>query len=65
MEKSYSSAIPTNFTKQRAGKINVGMSIPPSFGGIKLVDNSWSGASDLIKIRNRWIEVLLTFGVRL
>jgi len=29
---------PTNFTKQRAGKINVGMSIPPAFGGTKSVD---------------------------
>jgi len=41
------SAIPTNFTKSRsrrdAGKINVGMSIPPAFGGIKLVHNNWSG----------------------
>ena len=39
-------AIPTNFTKQRAGKINAAMSIPPAFGGTKLVDNSWSGTGD-------------------
>ncbi len=40
-----SSAIPTNFTKQRAGKIIVGMSIPPAFGGTKLANDSWMGTS--------------------
>ena len=39
------STIPTNFTKQRAGKIIVGMSIPPAFGGTNLANDSWMGTS--------------------
>ena len=44
------SAIPTNFTKQRAGKITVGMSIPPDFGGIKLANKSWTGTKILVSV---------------
>ena len=31
LQRKLSSAIPTNFTEQREGKITVGMSIPPRF----------------------------------
>ena len=44
------SAIPTNFTKQRAGKIIVGMSVPPAFGGTKLANDSWMGTRNSISL---------------